>query len=123
VTAADRAWFAEQFAALGVQLEALRADLGRLGSGRGARDQADRDLVPAIARAIGDRGFTSRELVDHAREDRALAAAILSTDTTNARELGKLLARVEGCAVDGFTVAKVDTGRDGLVWQVQVSQV
>lgn len=106
-----------------LEVRALRADLARPGNGRGARDQADRDLIPAIARAVGARGFSSRELVDHARVDRTFAAALEPTDTETPREVGKLLARLEGCLVGGFTLARVDADRDGLVWQLQVSQV
>jgi hypothetical protein len=116
VTDADRAWFAEQFAA-------LRADLARLGSGRGARDRADRDLIPAIARAVGDRPFSARELVNHARVDRTFAAALGPTDTETPRSVGKLLARLEGGAFGGFTLLRADADRDGIVWRVQVSRL
>ena len=101
-----------------LEVKALRVDLARHNAGRGARDQADRDLIPAIARAVGSRAFTSKDLLAHARVDRALAEAIENTDATTVREVGKLLSRLSRDTYDSFMLAKVDAGRDGAIWQV-----
>ncbi len=79
-------------------------------------------IVPEISQAVGDSGWTVRELLDHARlRDPALLTALddaIGLDDGTGRRLGKLLARVAMFAIDGFRVEKIDDARAGTLWRV-----
>ena len=118
-----------------VTLEAIAADLQRLLHEQaetrravetllrraGPRDDAERRVLAAIAVAVGDRAFTSAELLAHGRVDPALAEAIEAADVDldSPRACGKLLARLERETSGGLRLTRVDTDRDGsIIWQV-----
>jgi hypothetical protein len=100
--------------ALTVRVAALEARFG-------PRDRADAHLVAAIATAIGSRPFLSRELLAYARTDPALASALEAADIVSAYDLGNLLARLQGQAIDELRVARLDVGRAGTRWQITAS--
>jgi hypothetical protein len=102
------------------QGEQLAAILRLLERHRGARDKADVGLLLAIAEAIGDRPFTSAQLMAHADADPALRAALTAADITTPRELGTLCRRLEGTPLAGLCLERVDEHRDGIVWRVRV---
>ena len=102
------------------QRDTLAAILRLLEHGRGARDQADVALLVAIAEAVGDRPFTSAQLIAHAAADDALRDALLAADITTARELGTLCRRLEGVPLAGLCLARIKVHRDGIVWCVRV---
>ena len=91
-----------------------------LDRGRGARDHADATLLLAVAEAVGDRGFKSGEVISHAAADLALREALTSADVTNAQELGCVLRRLEGVAVNGLRLERSADSRAGVVWSVHV---
>ena len=112
-----------QLAALRDRVEALETWRAHHEGRRGARDDADRALLVAIAESIGDRRFTSVALIHHATMIApALHEALLAADVQEPRELGALFRRLHGIAVDGVRVERVDDSRDGAVWSVRVSE-
>jgi len=93
-----------------------------------ALTRADRDalaqLLPAIHSTMLDANFLSCELIEHAVIDTplklALAAAGGRDEPGKARSLGRLLARAEGCAVEGLVVQRVGPPqRRGALWTVR----
>ena len=112
--------------ALSAWLERIEAKLDRVlelleRHDQGARDREDERLPLAVIEAVRDRPFTSAQLLAHAEADENLGAAITACDVTNARELGKLLRRLEGLDLHGVRLERVDERhRDGIVWRVQV---
>ena len=105
------------------QRDTLSVILRLLERGRGARDKADVALLVAIAEAIGDRPFTSAQLMAHADADPALREAVTDADITNAQEFGCLCRRLEGIAAQGLRLERIDGGRDGVIWAVRVCEV
>lgn len=104
------------------QRDTLAAIVRLLERNRGARDQADVALLVAIVEAIGDREFTSAQLLAHAEANLALREAIEAADITNAQELGCVFRRMEGMMLAGVRLAHVRDERAGAVWLVQVCE-
>jgi len=102
------------------QRDILDAIVRLLEHGRGARDQADVALLLAIAEAVGDRPFTSAQLIAHAAAAEALREALLAADITTRQELGTLCRRLEGVPLAGLCLTRVDTIRGAVVWVVRV---
>lgn len=94
-----------------------------LDRGRGARDAQDIALLVAVVESIGDRAFTSSELMAHTEADSSLSAALLAADVTTTRELGHLFRRLEGIPLGGFRLERVGDQRAGVAWRVQVWRV
>jgi len=88
----------------------------------GPRDDADIQVLVAIAASVGSVRFTSAQLFRDARSERApeLADALLAADIDSVRALGKLLARLEGCTIEGLRLERVEVGRTGIWWRVVV---
>ncbi len=92
----------------------------------GALSAADRAalviLLPAVADAVGNLYFTSRELIAHGQADSILLSALVrvygSITTGTARRIGKLLTRADGFALDDLRVVRVGDARDGVLWSV-----
>jgi hypothetical protein len=103
-------------------IDALSVRVTSLEQRGGARDAADRSVVPAIALSVGGRRFTSVELLAHARVDSDLDAALVGADVTNPRELGKLLSRLSEQFIDGYRLQRVAVERDGIVWQITTTE-
>jgi len=105
-------------AALG-ELRAEVAALRRAVEGRSDRPEIGA-LLSKIHDAVGERGFTGAELIDFCEvaSATALLTAIVAACGTNPRRLGRLFRRIEGQAVGGFVVRRVDDSRAGLVWRV-----
>jgi hypothetical protein len=79
------------------------------------------ELVLAIEATACGRAFTSTELIVAASlpEAAALRDAIVATVARlNARALGKLLRRIEGCDFDGLSVQRIGDDRGGVLWRV-----
>lgn len=72
-------------------------------------------LIPAIAARVGDLDFNARELRDHAAVDPVLAAAL---GARSARSIGKLLTGMVGKSIDGVTIRRIGSDRDGAIWRV-----
>ena len=102
------------------QRATLAAILALLERGRGARDAADVALLVSIAEAIGNRPFTSAQLMAHADANPALREALIGADITTGQELGCVLRRFEGLTLAGVRVERVADQRAGVVWKVQV---
>jgi len=101
-------------ATLRVELDAIRQRLTALEArGRGPRDRYDGALVAEIAAAIGSRPFSAKQLMRHAAVDPdvRLRHAIQNAEIATARELGRLLARLTGCVLDGREIRQVETPR------------
>jgi hypothetical protein len=81
------------------------------------RNEADRALLTAVARAVGTAAFLCDELIDHARLDPGLAAA-LGRLRSAPKRLGKRLARLAALEQCGVWLARVKETRDGWMWQV-----
>jgi hypothetical protein len=100
------------------RLDQVEARLARLEAGRGPRDQADLRLVHAMTSTTEGLPFKAQDVLQRAQYVPALREALLGADITSARQLGKLLARLEGTVVDG---ARLDRGRltgGAYYWQV-----
>lgn len=106
-------------AAILAALARIEARLDRLEhgivAGRPRLSRADLDvlrrLLPAIAAAIGSEPFLASELEEHAGP--RIASAGLS-----ARQIGRLLKRATGIAVDGFQVERLAVEAGAVVWRV-----
>lgn len=104
------------------QREMLAAILRVLERSHGARDAADAALLVAIVEAIGERPFTSGELLAHARAVApALLAALEAADISTAQEFGCVCRRMDGMAVHGLRLARVDD-RTPVRWRVEVCE-
>jgi hypothetical protein len=74
----------------------------------GPRDAADEHLLRAIAAsALGTR-FSAREVFRHRRVAPTLASALQDADIVSVIQLGKLLKRLSGSAVDGVRLEQID---------------
>lgn len=89
--------------------------------GRGPRDAVDRDLVTAIVAVLETRPFTSAHVLQLAAAHVELQTALVNADITNARELGQLLARVEGMSIHGFQIVRMKDDPRGIVWLCRLS--
>ncbi|MEJ7667578.1 MAG: hypothetical protein WKH97_02365 [Casimicrobiaceae bacterium] len=112
---------------ISAQLDALPRALVAAQRERGsALSKTDREalevLLPAIADAVGNLHFTSRELIAHGEADSILLAALVrvygSITTGTARRLGRLLNRADGFAMDDLRVQRVGYVRDGALWSI-----
>jgi hypothetical protein len=77
-----------------------RADLGLLGR-----------LLPAIAGALGSEPFLARDLFES-------AAVRLVVSGLNTRQVGRLLRRAEGHAIDGYLIERVTVELGAILWRV-----
>jgi hypothetical protein len=87
---------------------------------RGPRDAADRRVVHALALVVGQRPFSARQLLDAARHDGDLHAALTDADVVTARDTGRWLARMAGVTIDGLCLSRVDRTRAGALWRCDV---
>ncbi|MFT3811065.1 MAG: hypothetical protein QM698_14215 [Micropepsaceae bacterium] len=84
---------------------------------------AEQELIRAIFETVGDRAFTSGELIRYV-DALGEAAGVLKPALDfapcgrSARRLGKLLDRVKGRDFGGLSVHRVGAERDGAVWTV-----
>jgi len=97
------------------QLELAVAALQRA---RGPRDAEDAEVLPVLARQIGGRTFSSRELLEHAEKDPEVKRVLDNAGLTTVREIGCYLRRMRDVPLDGRTIR-----RDGRRWCVQVAHV
>jgi hypothetical protein len=82
-------------------------------------DERAGKLLAVIAEHVGDRVFSSAELVTHARLAPALRFAIVeSFGALNARRIGKWLRRVEGQVLGGLRVERIGADALGVAWRV-----
>jgi hypothetical protein len=113
-------------AALWATVRALQQAVQDLQQARspGPRDRNDGALIVVIATASRGLPFTSPALWRHRRVDPELASAFEAADLDTAQQLGKLLRRLAGADVNGYTIRQlrvVTAGRDrgSAEWQVQ----
>ena len=89
----------------------------------GPRDPSDRALVHVLGTASCGERFTAAGMWRRALVgDVALADALATCDMENAKQLGKLLRRLEGIDVDGVTIHREGSNREGLVWRARVRE-
>ena len=102
------------------EVRGLRADLARQHVGeQGGDDVRTANLLSGIADAIGDRLFTSAELLEHAKVIAGPLPAVLDAlNVATPRRLGKCLGRIEGRECAGLAVQRVGTDVDGIIWKV-----
>lgn len=102
------------------ELRELRADV----AGRGAPRQAGPEtaaLLLAIRAAVGEYVFTCADLVEHAALPAAAdlqGAIVAAIGSLQPRRIGKALRAIDGCDVEGLTVRRHGSGRDGVEWKV-----
>jgi hypothetical protein len=102
------------------EVRGLRADLARQHTGDlGGDDAQTANLLSAIGEAVGDRLFTSCELLEHAKVIAGPLCAVLDAlNVATPRRLGKCLSRIEGRECAGLAVQRVGTDADGIIWKV-----
>jgi hypothetical protein len=109
--------YRELLEALMAEVQALRAALRAAQPGTARRPEEDlAPLALAIAEAVGCHDFNAGELLDLAAHKEQLREALGSR---NARQIGKLLSRMEGHDFDSVRLVRLTTDRDGAVWSVQ----
>lgn len=84
-------------------------------------DPTDNPLIAAIAAAAQGLPFTVRALLRNVEltDNSELRQALRNADLTNGRELGWWFSGMEGRAIAGLSVARVDKHhRDGQQWRV-----
>jgi hypothetical protein len=98
------------------EIRRLRADLAAkrvLDSEQFAHD-ADAAIVREVAAFLGTGcAFSAAELIDGA--DEHLRSALAGLD---ASQLGRLLARAEGCDMGGVRVVRCKCDQNGVVWRI-----
>jgi hypothetical protein len=80
-------------------------------------------LLRAIREHVQERSFTSFDLCDFVECADAVelgAAITAATGELSPRRVGKLLASIEGEPIEGLRVTRAGTGRQGVLWTVQV---
>jgi len=78
-------------------------------------------LAAAIRAAVGDRAFSSAELVVHCEVVPELAQAITAAvGGLNTRKLGRALRRVEGMDLDGLIVTRIGQDSSGVCWRIRL---
>jgi hypothetical protein len=94
----------------------------QLASRVGPRDQADAQVLVEIAALLGSARFTSRQIIELAQtqtaETQPLADALEAADLVTGYDVGHLLARVKGQAIDELRVERLDVGRAGTSWRI-----
>jgi hypothetical protein len=77
-------------------------------------------LLAIIWEVIGAGTFSVRAVLDRASMvgDMRLAHALTDADVTTGKELGWLLHRLQGSAVGGYVVRRLDTARVGRLWRI-----
>lgn len=99
------------------EVRGLRADLARQGRPDSTLSRADRaqlaQMLPAIAGVYGPETFSARDLVE---DDRP--AVRLVVQGRSVKQLGKLLARADGVAIEGLMLQR--QGREYQVTQWQI---
>jgi len=114
---------------ISAQLDALPRAIVAAQRERGrALSKSDREalaiLLPEISQSIGNRMFTVKELVDHARvADVALLAAIERAlgpivPSSTVKRIGRLLHRADCFTLGGLAVERIGSCRDGALWTV-----
>jgi hypothetical protein len=103
-----------------VRIEAKQDRILAILEGSGARDDAEEALPLTILEAIGDRVFTSTELMAHTAVDERLQAAIEACCVQDASELGLVLRGLKGFELRGVRLERVGRCGDGVLWRVQV---
>jgi hypothetical protein len=101
--------------------EGQRRILAALERLHGPRDEADQAALLAIAETIGDRRWSSGQLLEHADLSPALHDALEAADVTNTRDLGWFCRRVHGSPSAGIRLERAGACRDGVLWSVVVS--
>ncbi len=112
---ADEADLAARVAALERDNAELKARMLALEAQRGVRDANDERLLRTL---VSDAPFTCAQVLRHARFDAVLAEALVDADIDNAKQLGKLLARLRGIPVPGIAVAHVRLVHGVVHWGV-----
>ena len=104
--------------------EALRATVNALVAQRapGPRDHADVALVAVLTTSTRGLSFTTAAVWRHRVVDEALAAALRHADIDSPKQLGRLLRRLEGRAVDGIRIARVGADREGIIWRASLQE-
>jgi hypothetical protein len=100
------------------ELAALRTRVEILERYRGVRDQADADVVRALADAFGGEPFTARRAF--AANLPALLTALQEADVDDPRQLGCLLRALGPRPIGGLVVERAGVDRDGVVWRLRV---
>jgi hypothetical protein len=101
-------------AQMAADLAAVRADLAALR----ATLTPNAPVLAAIHAAIGDKAFTASDIVRYINAYGAenLRAVLLAAGAENARQLGRLFARLEGRGL-----RRVGHEKDGVVWQIVIA--
>ena len=75
-------------------------------------------VLGAIHAAIGDKAFTASDVIQYinAYSAEGLRAVLLAAGAENARQLGRLFARLEGRGL-----RRVGHEKDGVVWQIVIA--
>lgn len=81
------------------QVETLTARVAALELARGPRDDADSSLLIELYDAIEGRAFGAGAAMIRAQSVPRLAKALLAADIVNEKQLGKLLARMNGTTI------------------------
>ena len=87
-----------------------------LRSRTGARDEADRALVPIIHDSTLGLPFSASALWQRAQAAPELKAALQACDLDNPIQVGRLLGRLAGIEIDDVVLDRVSEQRSGAVW-------
>lgn len=119
---------ARTLGAIQAQLDAILAGqreiLAALPARRARASAADRALVRAVFEAVGNRLFTSAEILDYlANRQLAGASAIreallAAIDDPTSIRLGKLLERIQDVELDGLRVVRAKNEGGSALWSV-----
>lgn len=115
-----------QLRALGDAMARVELQLAALAMPRRPIAPADEALLeallPVIRVSFADRAFAVSDLLESARSDEALAAALARAAMTGrkgaAKRLGHAFRRCAGVPISGHHLERIGESRDGAVWSV-----
>src|SRR4051812_46656141 len=100
------------------EVRGLRAELARAHAGA-AVPVACHALLAEIAAHVGERAFTSSELLQHADTANAWLDALADAGAATPRRAGKLFRKIAGRNLSGFVVERTGRESGGTVWAVR----
>ena len=95
------------------EVRGLRADLRQP-----RRRLSHERLLAVITTVVEDRAFCAVELLHHATVDQRLHQALMQAEIHTAKQLGRILARIEKRPVPGWRLERLTIEHDGGVWRL-----
>jgi hypothetical protein len=104
---------------LTLAVRGLRADQARRRASRREHDGRDELLGMLVSQLVGNQVFLATEVLALAAAHPHLQNALTTANAGSGKKLGRLLARLEGCEMEGgLQIVRLGTDRKGILWRV-----